>query len=220
MIHGNAESRVAMVAPHERLHEMHAGGRRLRVLSEALAPLLPPGARVLDVGCGDGRLALRIQARRPDITIEGAEVQLRVGTPPFSVTAFDGRTLPFADAAFDAVLSVDTLHHAEDAEALLRECARVAPRIVLKDHLRDPWLARPTLRFMDWVGNRRHGVSVPDDYWPRRRWEDAFARVGLEVDTLRTLALFPPPLTWVFDRGLHFTAALRRRDFVPRPPAS
>ena len=26
----------------------------------------------------------------------------------------------------------------------------------------------------------------------------------------RTLALFPPPLTWVFDRGLHFVAGLRR----------
>jgi len=81
---------------------------------------------------------------------------------------------------------------------------------VVKDHLRNPWLARPTLRFMDWVGNRRHGVSVPDDYWRRRRWEDAFARAGLAVESLRTIDLFPVPLTWIFDRGLHFVAGLRR----------
>ena len=143
----------------------------------------------------------------------------RPGTP-IPVTAFEGRTLPFADFAFDAALAVDTFHHADDPEALLRECARVAPRVVLKDHLRDPWLARPTLRFMDWVGNRRHGVSVPDDYWARHRWEEAFARSGLEVEVLRTVSLFPPPLTWIFDRGLHFAAALRRRDFVPRAPGS
>jgi SAM-dependent methyltransferase len=205
--------------PHERLHEIHAGGRRLRVLSEALAPLLPKDARVLDVGCGDGRLAARIAAARPDLAIQGAEVQPRPGAA-IEVTAFDGRRLPFPDAAFDAVLTVDTLHHAADAEALLRECARVAPRVVLKDHLRDPWLARPTLRFMDWVGNRRHGVSIPDDYWRRARWEEAFASAGLEVESLRTLALFAPPLTWAFDRGLHFAAALRRRDFVPHPPGS
>ena len=205
--------------PHEALHEVHAGGRRLRVLSEALAPMLPRGARVLDVGCGDGRLALRILARRTDLVIEGAEVKPRPGGA-IAVTAFDGRTLPFPDGAFDAALAVDTLHHADDPEALLRECARVAPRVFVKDHLRDPWLARPTLRFMDWVGNRRHGVSVPDDYWPRQRWEDAFASIGLEVEAFRLLSLFPPPLSWVFDRGLHFAAALRRRDFVHRPPGS
>jgi SAM-dependent methyltransferase len=208
-----------MIAPHERLHEIHAGGRRLRILAEILAPLLPRDARVLDVGCGDGRLALRIRALRPDLVIEGAEVKPRAGTA-IPVAAFDGRVLPFTDGAFDAVLSVDTLHHAEDPEAVLGECARVSPVVVLKDHLRDAWLARPTLRFMDWLGNRRHGVAVPDDYWPRQRWEEAFTRAGLEVETLHTVALFPAPLTWIFDRGLHFAAALRRRDFVPRPPGS
>jgi SAM-dependent methyltransferase len=198
------------VIPHERLHEVHASGRRLRVLAEALAPLLPDGGRVLDVGCGDGRLAARILDLRPRLLFEGVEVQPRPGTR-IPVTGFDGRRVPFPDRAFDAALAVDTLHHARDADALLAECARVAVRVVVKDHLRDPFLARPTLRFMDWVGNRRHGVSVPDDYWRRARWEDAFARAGLAVETFRTVRIFPPPLTWVFDRGMHFVAALRTR---------
>jgi len=92
--------------------------------------------------------------------------------------------------------------------------------VVLKDHLGDAWLARPTLRFMDWVGNRRHGVSVPDGYWRRGEWQEAFDRSGLEVTTLRTVSLFAPPLTWIFDRGLHFAAALRRRDFAGHPSRS
>jgi SAM-dependent methyltransferase len=205
--------------PHEVLHEIHAGGRRLRRISEALAPYFARDAWVLDVGCGDGRLAARLKERRPDIAIEGVEVKPRPGTR-IPVTAFDGVRLPFPDDAFDAVLAVDVLHHAADPEALLAECARVASHVVLKDHLEDPWLARPTLRFMDWVGNRRHGVAVPGDYWTRRRWEDAFARVGLEADEFRAVTLFPPPLTWVFDRGLHFAASLRRRGFVRRAAAS
>ena len=123
----------------------------------------------------------------PTCVIEGAEVKPRPGTA-IPVTAVRRAHAPLRRTARSTPsLAVDTLHHADDPEALLRECARVAPHVVLKDHLRDPWLARPTLRFMDWVGNRRHGVSVPDDYWPRRRWEDAFARVGLEVESLRDL---------------------------------
>ena len=205
--------------PHERLHEIHAGGRRLRVLSAALAPLLPPDARVLDVGCGDGRLAAHIRARRPDLAIEGVEVKPRPQAA-IPVAPFDGRAIPFPDAAFDAALIVDTLHHADDPQALLKECARVAPRVVVKDHLREGWLARPTLRFMDWVGNRRHGVSVPEDYWPRARWDQAFAALGLQVEAFAPVRLFPPPLSWVFGRDLHFAAALVRGDLVRRPARS
>jgi SAM-dependent methyltransferase len=197
------------VIPHERLHEVHAGGRRLRVLSEALAPLLPERGRVLDVGCGDGRLAASILARRPHLALEGVEVRPRPGTR-IPVAGFDGRRLPFQDGAFDAALAVDTLHHADDPDALLAECARAARRVIVKDHLRDPPLARATLRFMDWVGNRRHGVPVPADYFRRARWEDAFARAGLAVERFETIRLFPPPLTWVFDRGMHFVAVAVR----------
>lgn len=37
------------------LHQTLVFGRRVRVLSDQLAALIPPAARILDVGCGDGR---------------------------------------------------------------------------------------------------------------------------------------------------------------------
>ena len=40
------------------LHQTLVFGRRARVLSDQLAALVPPAARILDVGCGDGRSAL------------------------------------------------------------------------------------------------------------------------------------------------------------------
>ena len=53
----------------ERIHGGYVYRRRVSVLSERLAELLPPGARVLDVGCGDGMIDRLIMQRRPDVEI-------------------------------------------------------------------------------------------------------------------------------------------------------
>ena len=109
---------------------------------------------------------------------------------------------------------VDVLHHTRDPQALLREARRVARRsLIIKDHARDGVAAGPTLRFMDWGGNARHGVALPYNYWPRWRWDDAFRRLGLTVESWdRDLCLYPPPAHWLFDRSLHFTTRLDIAD--------
>ncbi|HWE36605.1 MAG TPA: methyltransferase domain-containing protein [Isosphaeraceae bacterium] len=193
----------------DRVHDRHVHGRRVRVLCEHLAALVPAGASVLDVGCGDGLLARLLLDRRPDLDVRGIDVLVRPGTH-VPVAPFDGRTIPEADGGVDVVLFVDVLHHTDDPTVLLREAARVARRaVVLKDHTRDGLLAGPTLRFMDDVGNARHGVALPHNYWPRRRWHEAFAALGLSVVAWRDdLGLYPRPADWVFGRSLHFVARL------------
>jgi SAM-dependent methyltransferase len=183
--------------------------RRTRVLSEGLAALLPEGAEVLDVGCGDGSIDKLIGELRPDVTISGTDLIVRPQTH-IPVTKFDGTMLPHADRSMDVVMFVDVLHHTDDPEILLREARRVARKaVVLKDHTRDGLLAGPTLRFMDWVGNAPHGVPLPYNYWPERRWQDAFRRIGLTPTVwLGKLGLYPPPAAWLFDRSLHFIARL------------
>ena len=140
----------------------------------------------------------------------GIDVLVREGTP-VPVQQFDGLTIPFEASSFDAAILVDVLHHAEDPELLLREAARVAPVVVVKDHLADRAFAGPTLRFMDRVGNARHGVDLRYDYWRRQQWLDAARRAGLcELRLCLDVPLYPPPLSWVFGRGLHFVARFER----------
>jgi SAM-dependent methyltransferase len=190
-------------------HEKAVFSRRVRVLAERLAPVLPPGRRVLDVGCGSGSIANALAARRPDLAIEGYDVFAR-SDALIPVTSFDGTHLPVPDGAADAVLLVDVLHHAEDAVALLRECARAAPVVVVKDHIADSRLDERILRFMDWVGNAPHGVVLPYHYFSTASWGMALSAADLrETERGDVPGLYPFPFSLVFGGRLHFIARLQ-----------
>jgi SAM-dependent methyltransferase len=200
----------------EQIHDKHVHNRRARVLSGHLAEIIPNGFSVLDVGCGDGLLARLICRNRPGIKLRGIDIHVRPSTH-IPVDQCDGQAIPFADATFDAVMFVDVLHHTSDPMALLREGVRVARRaIVIKDHTLDGLFAGLTLRLMDRVGNTRHGVPLPYNYWPRHNWIKAFETLGLEVKAWKTdLGIYPWPATYIFDRSFHFIALLDLLSPVP-----
>ena len=197
--------------PAERIHAGWIEQRRIRVLERHINALLPREGTLLDVGCGDGQLTGKLAAHNPGLTISGLDVLQRPNAH-FPVETFDGQVIPQPDDAFDTVLLVDVLHHCETPEVLLSEAARVArQQIVVKDHLLDGWLAGPTLRLMDRIGNARHGVDLPFRYWSEARWREAWNEMGLQLESFQVdLGLYPPPLGILFDRGLHFIARLGR----------
>ncbi len=86
-----------------------------------------PHEHILDLGCGDGQLTLRIAA-------SGAEV-VGVDASPDMVAAAQARgvaakqamaeALPFADASFDAVFSNAALHWVRGQDAMMIQVRRV-----------------------------------------------------------------------------------------------
>ena len=199
------------------LHRRFAREPRTRALSAAVASLLPPGALTLDLGCGDGTLARRVMAARPDVRIVGVDTLTRGGCA-VPVARYDGERLPFPAGRFDAVLLVDVVHHATHPRSLLAEAGRVArSAVVIKDHLADRVGARPLLRLMDWMGNARHGIALPYNYWTRADWRLAFADLGLKVAAWEErLGLYPRACAPLFETGLHFVALLHPAA-VPAP---
>lgn len=192
-----------------RFHERIVLGRRMRVLANRLTNLLPDQGTVLDVGCGNGTISNLIMASKPSLSIQGIDVLAR-SSCAIPVKLYDGLSFPYKDKSFDVVMFVDVLHHTADPLQLLIEAKRVARKsIVLKDHLCDSSYARRVLTFMDWVGNRSHGVGLPYNYLSSEQWSQTWNEIGSQPDAYITeLGLYPWFARIIFERGLHFLARI------------
>ena len=198
----------------KRAHGRAVFSRRVQILSESLAAKISSGASVLDIGCGDGTIASLITRQNPAVSIRGIEFAPRL-TCRIECAPFDGVTIPHPTASFDVCMFVDVLHHAPNSQGiarLLAEACRVSRRFVLiKDHLSESRLDFNTLQFMDWVGNRPHGVVLPYNYQSRAQWNRYFALAGLNVrDWNDRIPIYPFPFSALFGRRLHFIALLEK----------
>lgn len=100
-----------------------------------LAQLVPlDGQHILELGCGAAGMARRLLLQWPRNAYVGLEVdaiqhQCNLEQPQSGITfmAAAAQAVPFADASFDLVLMLKSLHHVplEDMDKALAEAARV-----------------------------------------------------------------------------------------------
>ena len=103
-------------------------------LAQALA--LPAGSRILDAGCGMGRVAVHL-AQTNGYHIDGVDLldfnineaknyALKNGQNQLvTFRVGDYTQLPFADDSFDGIYTMETLYHAPDYNVALAELRRV-----------------------------------------------------------------------------------------------
>ena len=97
---------------------------------------LPADARILELGCGLGRLWVQNLDRLPvgwgvtlsDFSpgmVEQTRQNLAASDYPFSFEQFDAQAIPFADGRFDAVIANHMLYHIPDRPKTYAEIRRV-----------------------------------------------------------------------------------------------
>lgn len=157
------------------------------------------GLRVLDVGAGDGAFA--VEAARRGALVTGVDpdpamltaAAVRASAMGVDLQLGDGRAeqLPFADGAFDLVFAITVLCFVADADAAVREMARVlrpGGRLVLGELNR--WSSWAALRWAKGLAGSR--------IWRSTRFRTAaqlrrsITAAGLTVVSVDGAIFYPP----------------------------
>lgn len=185
---------------------------------KVLERLAPAGVeRILDIGCGTGRLTADLGQRAPDARITGADrswtmVREARGnlTASIGVIQADGAALPFADEAFDAVFSTATFHWVPDHPRLFAEIHRVlrsGGRLVSQAG------GGPNLKRLY---TRTAGLSGDEQYAPWfEGWQDPWTFAGVDDTRARLAAAgFAHTRVWLESAPTRLADAAGYAEFV------
>jgi ubiquinone/menaquinone biosynthesis C-methylase UbiE len=153
-----------------------------------------PPRRVLDLGCGTGQLAERLQHTVPGVRVTGCDfssgmlAEARQRSRRVRWTCGDAQRLPFADRSFDAIVTTEAFHWFPDQRRALAECRRVlAPDGRLLLAVASP----PFTALADLAAAASHLVGEPFRWPTAAEIRGLLEAGGFRVQTQRRIFRFP-----------------------------
>ena len=180
------------------------------------------GLKLLDLGCGSMELTDRIASSNRDIidTITGMDIYAPAVNASHAAAyqRWDGTHIPLEDDSVDVVIASDLIHHIYPArEQVVKEAARVAQWMIIKDHFEYGPVSRTILRGFDLLGNWRnalYGANVfPERYFDRQSFSALCATTGYSVISIEVgHNVYGDAFRTVFPPSYQFIALLERVD--------
>ena len=191
----------SLPAAYQLWRESELGRITDHIEEELILRLIGPasGKRVLDVGCGDGVLSVRLAQAGADVTAFDNELRMLVAArrradeagQKVALVEGDAQSLPFPDSAFDIVVAVTVLCFVAEPERAFHEMARVlrpGGRLVIGELGRfSIWAAKR--RIAGWFGSKTWKVAR---FRTARDLKNLAVAAGLEVETVRGAVYYPP----------------------------
>jgi methionine biosynthesis protein MetW len=181
-----------------------SSGTGARVDLLMIADMVEPGARVLDVGCGDGAL-LKLLADRKQVDARGIELS-REGvancvTRGLAVIQGDADTdlMDYPDDGFDYVILSQTIQATRNPRKVLEQMLRVGRRAIISFPNFGHWRVRRDLLFL---GRMPVTENLPDAWYETpnihfctiRDFDDLVRTIGAVTERAQALNASGNPL--------------------------
>ncbi len=153
------------------------------------------GDKILDLGAGNGLLALEIKKQLEKEVLLVDVVDYNYTDLPVIVYNPEDN-LPIANEEVDTTILYNVLHHASDPEHLLHEATRVTKRrLVIKESYIEEENIKITNSFVDWFYNRVIGdedINVPLNFLKIKAWENLLKSYGFIVIETKYVGIDEP----------------------------
>ena len=139
---------------------------------------------IIDIGSGPGSL-LQVLGTRGFKAV-GLDIKDNSYRPELRPYLYGGKDMPFGAKSYDAALLATVLHHTPDPDAILKEAARIASRVIIIEDVYEG-------RVMDWLTKRMDSLmnleffGHPHSNRTDAQWRERFAAMGL---TLRHASIY------------------------------
>ena len=153
------------------------------------------GEKILDLGAGDGLLALEIKKSL------GKEVLLidvlDYNQTDLPIILYNPESkLPLADNDVDTTILYTVLHHSSDPKHLIEEATRVTQhRLIIKEAYIENEINRITNSFFDWFYNRVVGdedINVPLNFLKVSEWQKIIESFGFDIIETKYMGIDEP----------------------------